>query len=288
MKSASRSDHGFTLIELLVVVAIIGVLVAILLPAIRRAREQAYRVACGSNLHQAHLSLVMYANDNANWLPIHYPGGSLTSYDSMQYECLPAGSFSAGSPRNTFLMLHPRYISNLLILLCPSYANSAPPLSASSWDYNYGWLQRPANWDHDINSATYGYDAGVGLYVNRMSYYFLTYSYAYRTPSTNNSPTLKLGQRVTSVLFRSTNSPPPGTTAMSGVPFSDVILMSDSMGRAVDGLSYSILPQTQHWQQKNLGGNLLRGDGHVEWLPWESGQWHDIGNNVFYPFDLWQ
>jgi len=50
-------------------------------------------------------------------------------------------------------------------------------------------------------------------------------------------------------------------------------------------LSYSTFPQSQHWNRKNLGANLLRGDGHVEWLTWESGQWHDIGNQVHYPFD---
>ena len=48
----SQPIHGFTLIELLVVVAIIAVLVAILLPALRFAREAANKVACGSNLRQ--------------------------------------------------------------------------------------------------------------------------------------------------------------------------------------------------------------------------------------------
>jgi hypothetical protein len=49
----------------------IALLVAILLPALNKARKQANRVACASNLRQSFLGLVMYANDNKGWLP--YP-----------------------------------------------------------------------------------------------------------------------------------------------------------------------------------------------------------------------
>ncbi|MCO6436879.1 MAG: prepilin-type N-terminal cleavage/methylation domain-containing protein [Phycisphaerae bacterium] len=70
---------GFTLIELLVVVAIIALLISILLPSLSRARELAKRAVCASNLRGIGQGEHIYANDNAEWFPIHFFSGNGTS-----------------------------------------------------------------------------------------------------------------------------------------------------------------------------------------------------------------
>jgi prepilin-type N-terminal cleavage/methylation domain-containing protein/prepilin-type processing-associated H-X9-DG protein len=71
-KLFSRSTNGFTLIELLVVVAIIAVLIAMLLPAMKKARQTAYDAGCMSNLKQWGLAFAMYSNDNYEQMPMAY------------------------------------------------------------------------------------------------------------------------------------------------------------------------------------------------------------------------
>ena len=70
-----RFKRAFTLIELLVVIAIIAVLMSILLPSLRKAREQARREVCGSRVKQQVLTLNMFAGDHDNKLPLPNTAG---------------------------------------------------------------------------------------------------------------------------------------------------------------------------------------------------------------------
>ena len=118
---------GFTLIELLVVVAIIALLVAILIPAVQRAREEANRAICGSNLHGIDQAAYLYSQTHNNKYPFGWPhdddgNGEWTPFDD--------GSVSGDdeiTPQDSFaIMVHDGLLPTGS-LICPSVGGEAAP-----------------------------------------------------------------------------------------------------------------------------------------------------------------
>jgi len=93
----------FTLIELLVVIAIIAILAALLLPAMRKARDRAKDLACLSNQKQLNVGIQVYAGDGDDWLP---PGSGYTFAPTGFFYLFRAGALP---DKATMLLVDPSY-----------------------------------------------------------------------------------------------------------------------------------------------------------------------------------
>ena len=181
-----RNFRGFTLIELLVVIAIIALLAAILFPVFARARENARRASCQSNLKQIVLGLTQYTQDYDERLPFVEIGFGDTGVTMSDYL--------------VWMDVIQPYVKNAQIFRCPSTTKNNTPANPTG---------RPSIFSGNV-TASYGAasngatDANV---INTTPGYAFTYQIqttdlnVFQTPTSlpqfsNSSETLMVSERV--------------------------------------------------------------------------------------------
>jgi prepilin-type N-terminal cleavage/methylation domain-containing protein len=132
--------RAFTLMELLVVIAIIGILSALLLPALVKAKNSAKSIACTSNLHQIGLALNAYIQDNRDRLPV------CAGYLPSQMPMLPPITTTLFSGQKTNK-----------VFACPA-DDKIFPVEQTSYSWNF-WL----------NDAPYSAPQWATIYTNEAS-----------------------------------------------------------------------------------------------------------------------
>jgi prepilin-type N-terminal cleavage/methylation domain-containing protein/prepilin-type processing-associated H-X9-DG protein len=135
MTSNRPRRGGFTLVELLVVIAIIGILVALLLPAIQAAREAARRSQCTNNLKQIGLAILNYESTRKEYPPGRLNCDSGSPYYDCRYDLLDQNARSSVSG---FVLILPQLEDQAL------YDQAGIDQKDGIWQWNATWKSNPA------------------------------------------------------------------------------------------------------------------------------------------------
>ncbi|HMP72492.1 MAG TPA: type II secretion system protein [Kiritimatiellia bacterium] len=151
LRAFHKNQGGFTLIELLVVIAIIGILAALLFPAVTATLERGKRAGCRNNMRQAGIAMMSFAADNNGWFPL----AEGTDYRNPYGQ---GGSLGNQWPftRVVAELYNKNALRDLRIWICPSDKGEGPNLNTRVV---------PAQNLESFNSfgnASYMYVAGMG------------------------------------------------------------------------------------------------------------------------------